>query len=131
MFFKKNQKPQNRIDTLIGATTVIEGDIEFSGGLRIDGTVRGHVTEVSSQPGMLILSEQGHVDGTINVSHAMINGVVNGPVNVSEYVELQTKAKVIGDLRYKTLEMFVGAVVEGKLIHTGGASPVIAADDDD
>jgi cytoskeletal protein CcmA (bactofilin family) len=61
----------------------------------------------------------------------MINGVVNGPVNVSEYVELQAKAKVIGDLRYKTLEMFVGAVVEGKLIHTGGASPVVAADDDD
>ena len=130
MFFKKNQKPQNRIDTLIGATTVIEGDIEFSGGLRIDGTVRGHVTEISVQAGMLILSEQGHVDGTINVSHAMINGVVNGPVNVSEYVELQAKAKVIGDLRYKTLEMFVGAVVEGMLIHTGGTSPVAVADED-
>ena len=130
MFFKKNHKPQNRIDTLIGASTVIEGDIEFSGGLRIDGTVRGHVTEISAEPGMLILSEQGHIDGTINVSHALLNGVVNGPVNASEYVELQAKAKITGDLRYKTLEMFVGAVVEGKLIHTGGAPSRIADDED-
>lgn len=117
MFFKKNMTPQSRIETLIGAATVIEGDIEFSGGLRIDGTVNGNVNEVSVQASTLIVSEQGRVDGSISVSHATINGIVNGPVHATEYVELQAKARVTGDVRYKTLEMFVGAVVDGKLIH--------------
>lgn len=119
MFFKKKPISPNRIETLIGANTVIDGNIEFSGGLRIDGTVHGSVNEVSVTPGNLIVSEQGRIEGAINVSHATINGVVNGPVNATEYVELQAKARVTGDVRYKTLEMFVGAIVEGKLIHLG------------
>ena len=117
MFFKKKLAPQSRIETLIGAATVIEGDVEFSGGLRIDGTVHGNVNEVSVQPSTLIVSEQGRVDGAISVSHATINGIVNGPVHATEYVELQAKARVTGDVRYKTLEMYVGAIVDGKLIH--------------
>lgn len=119
MFFKKKPISPNRIETLIGANAVIDGNIEFSGGLRIDGTVHGSVNEVSVTPGNLIVSEQGRIEGAINVSHATINGVVNGPVNATEYVELQAKARVTGDVRYKTLEMFVGAIVEGKLIHLG------------
>jgi cytoskeletal protein CcmA (bactofilin family) len=121
MFFKKKPMSPNRIETLIGVNTVIDGNIEFSGGLRIDGTVQGSVNEVSVTPGNLIVSEQGRIEGAINVSHATINGVVNGPVNATEYVELQAKARVTGDVRYKTLEMFVGAIVEGKLIHLGQA----------
>jgi cytoskeletal protein CcmA (bactofilin family) len=129
MFFRKSQKPQSRIETLIGASTVVNGDIEFSGGLRIDGTVHGSVNEVSVNPGHLIVSEQGRIEGSLNVSHATINGVVNGPVNATDYVELQAKARVTGDVRYKTLEMFVGAIVEGKLIHLHEHSGVQAIDD--
>lgn len=129
MFFRKNQKPQSRIETLIGASTVVNGDIEFSGGLRIDGTVHGCIREVSVNPGNLIVSEQGRIEGSLNVSHATINGIVNGPVNASDYVELQTKARVTGDVRYKTLEMFVGAIVEGKLIHLNEHSTTLAAED--
>lgn len=128
MFFKKKPTSPNRIETLIGANTVIDGNIEFSGGLRIDGTVHGSVNEVSVTPGNLIVSEQGRIEGAINVSHATINGVVNGPVNATEYVELQAKARVTGDVRYKTLEMFVGAIVEGKLIHLGQAIGVSQED---
>ncbi len=128
MFFKKKPISPNRIETLIGANTVIDGNIEFSGGLRIDGTVHGSVNEVSVTPGNLIVSEQGRIEGAINVSHATINGVVNGPVNATEYVELQAKARVTGDVRYKTLEMFVGAIVEGKLIHLGQAIGVSQED---
>ena len=75
------------------------------------------MNEVSVQPSTLIVSEQGRVDGAISVSHATINGIVNGPVHATEYVELQAKARVTGDVRYKTLEMYVGAIVDGKLIH--------------
>lgn len=128
MFFKKKPISPSRIETLIGANTVIDGSIEFGGGLRIDGTVHGCVKEVSVTPGNLVISEQGRIEGAINVSHATINGVVNGPVHATEYVELQSKARVTGDVRYKTLEMFVGAIVEGKLIHLADSNGVAQED---
>lgn len=117
MFSRNRQKPQNRIDTLIGAETIVEGDVDFSGGLRVDGAINGNVNETGSKAGTLVLSERGRIEGSINVSHAVINGAVIGPVKASEYVELQAKSRVIGDVCYKTLEMHIGAVVEGKLIY--------------
>lgn len=117
MFGRKNSKPQNRIDSLIGHGTRIEGDISFSGGLRVDGEVIGNVRAEAGQASTLVLSEQARVEGTIEVSHLVVNGTVAGPVYVSEYVELQAKSRVIGDVYYKTLEMHVGAIVEGKLVH--------------
>ena len=122
MFSISRQKPQNRIDTLIGAETVITGDIEFSGGLRVDGSIRGNVSETGSAPGTLVLSEHGRIEGAISVSHVVVNGEVVGPVSARAYIELQAKSRVIGDVRYKSLEMHMGAVVEGKLIYLNDAA---------
>lgn len=120
MFFKKNKnKPQNRIDTLIGADTRIEGDIHFKGGLRVDGSVRGNVSEHAAVPGNLVLSEQGRIEGAITVCQAVINGKIIGPLRANQYVELQAKSRVTGDVYYKSLEMHTGAVIEGKLIYLG------------
>lgn len=125
MFFKsKSSKPQNRIDSLIGSETRIDGDLSFSGGLRVDGRVCGNIREVEGQPSTLILSEQGRIEGVIRVSHVVINGTVIGPVHAVEYVELQGKSRVTGDVFYKTLEMHVGAIVEGKLVHQDVANVV-------
>ncbi len=121
MFSRNRQKPQSRIDTLIGAETTVDGDINFSGGLRVDGQIRGNVNEVGGKSGTLVLSEHGQIEGAITVSHAVINGAVVGPVNASTYVELQAKSRVTGDVRYKSLEMHMGSVVEGKLIYLGQA----------
>lgn len=121
MFFKsKPSKPQNRIDTLIGADTRIQGDISFTGGLRIDGHVKGSVLAKGDAPCTLVLSENAKIEGKIEVSHVVVNGTVMGPVHASEYVELQPKARVSGDVFYKTLEMHLGAIVEGKLVHEEG-----------
>ena len=122
---KKPTTPQKRIDCLIGAGTVVHGDISFTGGLRIDGEVHGNVS-ATGEPGTLVISEQARVDGEIRVSHVVINGLVNGPVVANDYLELQPKAKVVGDVTYKTLEMHVGAVIQGRLNHAepGTASVV-------
>jgi len=119
MFFKGKNKPQNRIDTLVGSDTRIDGDIYFSGGLRVDGTVRGNVNEDVSTPSTLILSEHGTIQGAVVVSQVVLNGRVVGPVHAKEYVELQPKARVVGDVYYKSLEMHTGAVIEGNLIYQG------------
>jgi cytoskeletal protein CcmA (bactofilin family) len=115
-------KPQNdRIDCLIGAGTRVEGNVIFSGGLRVDGHVKGSIIAEEGKSGTLVISEQAQVEGEIRVPHVVINGTVNGPVNSAEYVELQTKANVTGDVYYNTLEMKLGAVVQGRLVHQDGA----------
>jgi len=123
---KKHTPPQKRIDSLIGAGTVVHGDITFTGGLRIDGQVQGNVVASDGEPGTLVISEQARVDGEIRVSHVVVNGTVNGPVAANDYLELQAKSRVAGDVTYKTLEMHVGAVIEGRLNHAepGSASVV-------
>jgi cytoskeletal protein CcmA (bactofilin family) len=117
MFEKKKSPPQKRIDSLIGAGTTVHGDVTFSGGLRIDGAIHGKVETVDSQPATLVVSEKARVDGEVRVSHVVINGVVCGPVTANDYLELQAKARVNGDVVYRTLEMHVGAIVQGKLLH--------------
>jgi cytoskeletal protein CcmA (bactofilin family) len=117
MFGSKPTKPQNRIDSLIGSGTVVEGNIEFTGGLRVDGRVRGNVAATEGQPSTLVLSEKAQIEGEIRVSHAVINGTVIGPVHGAEYVELQPKSNVTGDVHYRTLEIQLGAVVQGRLVH--------------
>ncbi len=119
MFFKKSNRVQNSIDTLIGADTRVEGNIFFSGGLRVDGTVIGSVTEPADTPSTLILSEHGRIEGAITASKVVINGAVLGPVKSGQYIELQTKARITGDVNYNSLEMHTGAVIEGKLVYAG------------
>ena len=123
---KKRSPPQKRIDSLIGAGTVVSGNVSFTGGLRIDGHVHGNVIAANGEPSTLVISEQAEVDGEIRVSHVVVNGKVSGPVIANDYLELQPKARILGDVTYKTLEMHVGAVLRGKLIHAepGTASVV-------
>jgi cytoskeletal protein CcmA (bactofilin family) len=116
MFGKDSKKPQSRIDTLIGAGTEVEGNISFSGGLRIDGKVRGNITSAGDPPGMLVISEQAEVEGEVRVHHVMVNGQVKGPIYADQTLELQPKATVTGDVHYQKLEMQMGAVVQGRLV---------------
>ncbi|MCX7152003.1 MAG: polymer-forming cytoskeletal protein [Proteobacteria bacterium] len=117
MFGKKPSKPQNRIDSLIGAGTRIEGNLTFIGGLRVDGEVKGNVVAAADQPSTLVISEHAKVEGEIHVSHLVINGSVTGPVHSGEFLELQAHSRVLGDVHYNTLEMHLGAIVEGRLVH--------------
>lgn len=134
MFSKNRNKAPSRIDTLVGADTRIDGDIYFTGGLRVDGSIRGNVTE-SETPSTLVLSENGRIEGAITVSQVVINGTVTGPVHALQFIELQAKSRITGDVSYKSLEMHTGAVVEGKLVYLGdnakvsGADPLLAVED--
>ncbi|EKE18319.1 MAG: hypothetical protein ACD_10C00038G0002 [uncultured bacterium] len=124
MFGKKSEtKPQGRIDSLIGAGTRVEGSIRFTGGLRIDGEVVGSVEATDgASSSTLVLSEHARVEGAVCVAHLVINGTVVGPVTVSESLEMQSKARIVGEVDYAMIEMHQGAVIEGRLVHRGGKS---------
>lgn len=123
MFGKRNGRAvAANIDCLISAKTRIEGNVLFEGGLRVDGQVKGNLTAHGDQAAVLVISEHARLEGEVRAAQAIINGTVHGTVQVSDRLELQAKARITGDVHYRTLEMHPGAVVEGRLIHQADAS---------
>ena len=121
---KKGRSPHNSIDSLIGAGTRIEGHVVFSGGLRVDGEVRGNISSENPQEGTLVISEKASVEGAVAVAHVVINGTVVGPVSASGSLELLPAARVTGDVEYHQIEMQQGAVIQGRLVHQVSAKTV-------
>lgn len=119
------RKNKGTIDSLIGISTNIEGNVRFRGGLRIDGHVKGNVIAEGEDPSMLVISEHAKVEGEVRVAHLVVNGEVIGPVYSSELLELQPRARITGDVYYKALEMHGGALVAGKLTHDQVGEPVL------
>lgn len=105
------------IDTLIGPQVTLHGDLVFSGGLYVEGRIHGKVIAEEGAPAVLTLAEQGRIDGEIQVPVVIINGELQGDVYASERVELAAKARVLGNVHYKVVEMRAGATLTGRLIH--------------
>lgn len=120
-------KPVDTIDTLVGQKAVFKGDLEFSGGLRIDGHVKGNVIAREESNSTVVVSESGEVEGNITVPHVVVNGTINGNIKSGGRVELQAKAKINGDVHYKAVEMELGASINGNLVcETSGRSTASA-----
>jgi cytoskeletal protein CcmA (bactofilin family) len=112
MFSKSKQPP---IRTLIGEGTVIQGELRFTEGLRIDGEVHGDVVASGEGHSILVISEKARVLGKVRAAHVIVNGTVHGPIQSDELLELQPKAAIVGDVRYEVLEMHQGATIDGEL----------------
>lgn len=128
--FRQNQKNNPlKIETLVGQNTTLKGDIHFSGGLHIDGTIQGNVIADDGPSSVLSLSEHGRIEGEVRVPVVTLNGSVTGNVYSSKNVELASHAKVKGDVYYNMIEMAMGAEVNGKLVHQSEAEvPRVGAD---
>jgi cytoskeletal protein CcmA (bactofilin family) len=109
---KKKQPP---IRSLIGEGTVLQGEVRFSEGLRIDGEVNGDVLAMGDMPSLLVISEKARVQGKVRAGHVIINGTVVGPVLADELLELQPKAQIQGDVRYEAIEMHQGSTIDGEI----------------
>ena len=103
------------IRTLVGEGTVITGELRFADGLRIDGEVIGNITCTGEGRSLLVISDKAKVTGKVRAGHVIINGSVNGPVIAEDLLELQPKARIVGDVRYEALEMHQGATIDGEL----------------
>ncbi|GLQ88197.1 bactofilin family protein [Dyella flagellata] len=104
--------------SLISHGTIIRGDVRFTGTLHVEGRIEGAVLGEGPNA-VFTLSEHGQVQGEVRVPHAMINGQVNGDIYASERLELAAQARVVGDVRYSSLEMAAGAQVNGRIAHQG------------
>jgi cytoskeletal protein CcmA (bactofilin family) len=120
--FGRNAKSE--IDSLIGISARIEGDLCFSGGLRIDGQVLGNVIAADGPDSVLIVSEFARIEGEVRCANLIVNGYIAGPVFASELLELQPKGRIVGNVHYRLLEMHGGAAVTGTLTHQQLGEPV-------
>ena len=107
-----------KVSTVIGRGTTISGQVEFAGGLHLDGTIKGNVSGEVDTRSTLTVSEQGTVEGDVRVDNLILNGAVVGDVYANERVELATNARVSGTVYYRLLEMAMGAEVNGQLVHS-------------
>lgn len=131
--FGMKQRVRTVVRTLVGADTRVHGDVEFTGGFHVDGYVKGNVEAAKDPSAILSISEKGCVEGSVVVPHLLLNGTVKGDVRATERVELGPRARVIGNVQYKLIEMAIGAEVNGKLIHemdaaarrSAGGTPVV------
>ncbi|MBG9389628.1 bactofilin family protein [Caenimonas aquaedulcis] len=111
--FGKNAQPP--IKSLIAQGSRIDGNLQFTEGLRIDGEVVGDIRASDDQSSILVISEAAVVQGQIQADHVIINGTVRGPVHAKDLLELQPNARIEGDVYYRALEMHKGAIISGQL----------------
>ena len=107
----------SKIETLIGQSIEVDGDLSFHGGLHLDGKVNGNVSSENGSNSVLVVSEQGQINGDVIVPCAVINGTIKGNVFASEKLELSNKACITGNVHYNVLEMASGASVNGNMLH--------------
>ncbi|MGO1462840.1 MAG: bactofilin family protein [Marinobacter sp.] len=131
MLGKKKQKPRRptgNFDTLISSRTTIKGDVHFSGGLHVDGHVRGKVLADEGSDAVLRVSEVGEITGDIAAPHVIINGTVNGDVFATAHLELAEKAAINGSVYYNLIQMAIGSSVNGSLVHQREPSGLLSQD---
>ncbi len=115
--------------SVVAAGAVFETDIIFSGSLRIDGEVRGNVCSTWGQSGVLVIGENGSVNGNIQVTRLVIYGTVTGGVYARDSVTLHPKSHVTGDVRSDAVELLSGAVIQGRLrMQKPGSDPARVRD---
>ncbi|HSW13264.1 MAG TPA: polymer-forming cytoskeletal protein [Solimonas sp.] len=123
----KSSNAATSVDTLIGRQTEVLGDVRFSGGLHVDGKIKGKVLANGDKAASLSVSDTGLVEGDVRVPNIVLNGAVTGDVHASEKITLAAKARVNGNVYYKIIEMEGGATVNGQLVHEGEASAAAAS----
>ncbi|MFC4250861.1 MAG: bactofilin family protein [Sinimarinibacterium flocculans] len=108
------------VDTLIGRQTEILGDVRFTGGLHVDGKIKGKVIASADKAAALSVSEHGSIEGDVRVPNVVLNGTVTGDVHASQKIALSAKARITGNVFYRIIEMESGSKVNGQLVHDDG-----------
>ena len=129
--FNRDSKPV-RIDTLIAKSVKVSGDLEFAGGLHLDGPVAGDVRADLTTPASLSVSDTGSIEGSVQVNDLVLHGAIRGDIVARGRVVLGASARVEGNVYYGVIEMTLGAQITGKLVRlTDGqqGEPVPSSED--
>jgi len=116
------------VTTLIARNTKVEGKLEFSGMLEIEGLVKGNIIAASDCKSVLRILNSGRVEGEIRVPQVIINGEVVGDVHADEQLYLAEKAMIGGNVHYRVIEIEKGARINGSILQMGKEADKAAKD---
>ena len=105
----KDSNSENPSVNLIGAGTIIDGDVTTNGDIRIDGSLTGSITV----KGKLVIGVSGSIEGEAICQNADISGTIKGKIAVSELLSLKASAKLTGDIITNKIAVEPGAVFSG------------------
>ena len=113
MFINKNEDMKNTETTaainMIGAGTVITGDIQSKGDIRVDGTLKGSV----NTSGKVVLGKDGVIEGDVVCTDADVSGTIKAKISVAQLLSLKSTAKLNGDIITNKLSIEPGASFTG------------------
>ena len=104
----KNSEPTAAVN-MIGAGTIITGDVISKGDIRVDGTLKGSV----NTEGKVVLGREGVIEGDVVCKDADISGTIKARITVSQLLSLKTTAKLNGDIITNKLSIEPGAEFTG------------------
>lgn len=105
----KSINGENQSVNMLGAGTIIKGDIQSNGDFRVDGTLIGSI----HSKGKIVIGETGNVDGEVVCKNADISGQVKAQLTVSELLTLKATAKISGEITTNKLSIEPGARFSG------------------
>ncbi|MBT3520763.1 MAG: polymer-forming cytoskeletal protein [Gammaproteobacteria bacterium] len=106
----------NKINTLIGSDIVIKGDIIYNGTVHVEASVEGSLISSKNKESKLYINKSSVIRGFVDASNVAINGTVYGNVYVYDLLQLGSDAIIKGNIYYKSIEMEVGAKIDGRLV---------------
>ena len=113
-----------KIDSTIGRSCQLTGDVIFRGGLHVSGTVTGNLISRDDEHAQLILGVEGVVRGNVFVASARIDGTVVGDLYAEDRLELGPTARIQGNIKYSRVHIAAGAQINGRMVHRLSVSPV-------
>lgn len=104
--------PKSGQDTVVGENVRVTGKLDTSSNISINGHVKG---EISSE-GVVVIGKAATIEGPVSASEIRVEGTINGNIAAKEQLELESSARVSGDVKTKTLTIKAGAVFNGKSV---------------
>ena len=106
----------SKINTLIGPDISIIGEIKYEGVIHIEASVEGSLIANKEKDSKLYINKSSFVRGSVDALNVAINGTVHGNVFAYGLIQLGADAVIKGDIYYKSIEMEVGAKIDGRLV---------------
>ena len=104
MFNKRHDK----IETLIGSNSFLQGEAEIKGTIRIDGRYEGNI-----KADWVVIGEKGYLKGDVRAGGVIVGGTIEGNITASDSIEINAKGKVLGDVQTQRLTIIEGGLFEG------------------
>ncbi|MGD8534586.1 MAG: polymer-forming cytoskeletal protein [Candidatus Aminicenantes bacterium] len=105
---RKREIDETRMTGFFDKDTHIEGDLNFKGSFRIDGSFKGNINSEST----LIVGENGKLEAEIKIGYIVVNGEIKGNIQAKEKVEITSTGRVIGSVTAPKLIVEEGAYLE-------------------